>query len=158
MKALGIQAKAVWRVLVDLQTLILQGQRISFRHSPTQSLNLQIYRFTDSLNIYGMIIRPSRYKKLLQCTFKTNKVGFRQDLNTFRSVWGLPDQTKYECGHKSDCCNVVSGFIRSTQHHLVAFSAGSRFRKLPVYLSWPSRYGTAGARPGEAGTITSASI
>ena len=39
-----MQAKAVRRVLVDLQTSILQGQWISFRHSPTQSLALQIYR------------------------------------------------------------------------------------------------------------------
>ena len=40
-----MQAKAVWCVVVDLQTSILQGQRISFRYSPTQSLDLQTYKF-----------------------------------------------------------------------------------------------------------------
>ena len=40
-----MQAKAVWCVVVDLQTSILQGQRISFRYSATQSLDLQIYKF-----------------------------------------------------------------------------------------------------------------
>ena len=43
-RTLVIRAKAVGRVLVDLQALILQGQWISFRHSHTQS-----YRFTDFL-------------------------------------------------------------------------------------------------------------
>ena len=33
------RAKAVWRVLVDLQASILQGQWISFQHSPTQSFD-----------------------------------------------------------------------------------------------------------------------
>ena len=43
--SLDTRAKAVWRVLVNLQALILQGKRISFWHSPTQSLDLQIYIF-----------------------------------------------------------------------------------------------------------------
>ena len=42
---LGTRAIAVLGVLVDMQASILQGQRISFRHSPIQSLHLQIYRF-----------------------------------------------------------------------------------------------------------------
>ena len=92
--ALGIQAKAVWRVLVDLQASILQGQRISFRHSPTQSFDLQIYRFTDYLSIHNMAFKPAIYKKSLQYTFNTNKVAFRQPFNKFRGVWGFPDKTK----------------------------------------------------------------
>ena len=42
---LGTRARAVLGVLVDLQASILQGQRIFFRHSPIQSLDLQIYIF-----------------------------------------------------------------------------------------------------------------
>ena len=38
--ALGIRAKAVGHVLIDLQALILQGQWICFWHSPTQSFDL----------------------------------------------------------------------------------------------------------------------
>ena len=69
---LGIQAKAVGHVLVDLQALILQGQWISFRHSPTQSFDLQIYRFTDFLNKHVKMVRPISYSKLLQYTLKKN--------------------------------------------------------------------------------------
>ena len=39
---MGTRAMAVWRVLVDLQASIIKGKRISFRISPTQSLDLQI--------------------------------------------------------------------------------------------------------------------
>ena len=49
-------------------------------------------------------------------------------------------------------------FIRSTQRHLAAVSAGGRFRKLPVYLSRQFRLGSARARSGEAGTIEAASV
>ena len=69
---LGIQAKTVGRVLVDLQALFLQVQWISFRHSTTQSFDLQIYRFIDFLNIHESIVRPTTYLKLLQYTFKDN--------------------------------------------------------------------------------------
>ena len=60
--------------------------------------------------MHYVIIRPATYKKLLQDTFKKNKVGFKQHLNKFRGNWGLPDQTKNKCWYKTDYCNLVSGF------------------------------------------------
>ena len=86
--ALGIRAMAIWRVLADLQGSILQGQQISFWHSPPQSLDLQIYIF----QIIWTCMVP--YLNQLQYAFKKNKVGLRHTLNTFSGVWGLPDKTK----------------------------------------------------------------
>ena len=56
---LGIRARAVWRVLDNLQALILQGHRISFRHSPSQCFDLENNRFTDFFNIHWMTVRPA---------------------------------------------------------------------------------------------------
>ena len=54
-------------------------------------------------------------------------------------------------------CNV--GFlIRSTRHHIAAVSVNVSTPKLPVYMYWQFRHGTARTQPGEAGTIEAASI
>ena len=52
-------------------------------HTELRVMNFQIYRF---LIIHFMIIRPATYKRLLQDTFKKNKIGFMQHFNSFRGV------------------------------------------------------------------------
>ena len=49
-------------------------------------LRLTDLQNSDHLNIHIMIFGPATYTKLLQYTFKNNKVGLRQHLNTFRVV------------------------------------------------------------------------
>ena len=49
-------------------------------------LRLTDLQISDYLNIHGMLFRLATYKKLLQYTFKKNKVGLRQHLITFRDV------------------------------------------------------------------------
>ena len=145
-------------VTCKLQASILQGQQISFWHSPSQSFDLHIYRFTDFKNINWMIIRPATYKRLLEYTIKKDKVGFRQHFNKFRGILELPNETKNECWHKTDYLNVVLGFCKK----YIAPSSG-RFRRLlfpqatclPV-SAIPARHGRD--RPGEAGTIKAASV
>ena len=50
-------------------------------HTELRLTDLQI---SDYLNIHFSIFRPPTYEQLLQYTFKKNKVGLRQHLNTLR--------------------------------------------------------------------------